>query len=163
MKSSALFFAVSASFFGCGQDGKPPVSADNRAGSASASIQVFEEGVGASGRVAVFQDHAGVILSTAETAPDGSAQGAVISGDMVTLANLGSTKFDLTTYIELKPGDIAVLGEGAESDSDEAGVAGIRCTTLGALPGPRRAHSLTNTQDVWLGTLPPEQLPRAST
>lgn len=119
-----LFLALAA--VGC-TGGREPAAQD------VATIRVFEEGIGASGRVAVFQGPDGAVRAAVPTADDGSATAPVQAGDMVTLANVGASRFELTTYVDLRPGDLAVVGELA-TEGDESASTGLVQVALPAAP-----------------------------
>jgi hypothetical protein len=88
------------------QDPTPP-----RVPAGLATVHAYEESIGAAGRIAVFQDDAGRALATIVTGDDGTAKHPVTPGDMVTIANVGANVFDLTTYVDVSPGDELVIGE----------------------------------------------------
>ena len=84
-----------------------------------ATIRVFEEGTGAQGRIAIFQDRRGAVRTQVRTGSDGRATSSIRAGDMVTLANVGAPKFDLITYVDLQPSDLAVVGEIESEDQPQ--------------------------------------------
>jgi hypothetical protein len=109
----------------------PEEGADVTPASGLATVHAYEESVGAAGRIAVFQDGAGRALATVVTGEDGTAAQPVTAGDMITIANVGANLFDLTTYVDVAPGDELVIGELEPED----GVRDFGAVPV-ALPGP---------------------------
>ena len=79
----------------------------------TATVHTFEEGTSASGRIAIFQTPDGAAREVLTTGDDGLATASIAAGDMVTVANVSSPQYDLTTFAEVSPGDVMTVGETA--------------------------------------------------
>jgi hypothetical protein len=93
-----------------------PAATDGEARTGAVTVHAYEEGVDASGRIAVFQNAAGIPLATRSTGSDGTATNPITAGDMVTVANVGAPIFDLITFADVEPGDELTVGELARED-----------------------------------------------
>ncbi len=127
MKTTTIVLAI-ALLPAC--DGAPRATDDTATG--AVTVHAYEEGVDASGRIAVFQSAAGQPLATRLTGSDGRATNPIAAGDMVTVANVGAPIFDLITFADLEPGDELTVGELAREDG--GGDIGAVPVSLSAAP-----------------------------
>lgn len=130
MKTTTIVLAI-ALLPAC--DGAPP-PAGSQAPTGAVTVHAYEEGIDASGRIAVFQTAAGLPVVTLVTGSDGRATNPITAGDMVTVANVGAPIFDLTTFVDVEPGDELTIGELAREDG--GGDIGVVPVSLSAVaPG----------------------------
>ena len=131
MKSAILVLSITA----CAGSRDPISSVGD-----VASIRVFDEGTGVEGRIAIFQDRNGEIRKQVRTGSDGIATSSIRPGDMVTLANVGAPKFDLTTYVDLQPSDVGIVGETETEDKPKFWADLVRVSLPEPPPGAMRGH-----------------------
>src|SRR5690348_14379621 len=112
--------------FGCSTSAEPAHR--------TATVRAYEEGLGAAGRVAVFGDARGLVTNVVATDRVGVASAAVNPGDLVTIANVGAPRFELTTYVDIAPGDEMVIGETEDEGNEGVGDVGAVIVDVAPLP-----------------------------